>query len=242
MIFFVVPAYNEEKNISDYLSETHRFADAQGWSHRFLIVDDGSSDRTAELVLEAAKTLPCELISYQPNRGVGEAFRRGLTEALRQAAPKDWIVTQEADRTGDLQILSSMIRLAEGGYDVVLASCYAKGGRIEGTNGYRMFLSRTANFVTQQTLGLYGIQTLSSFYRLYRPSALRAVLDRYGDFYKDPGFACVIELLVRLVRTGQKVVEVPMVLQGNKRRGPSKMKVFRTILGYGSVIVRNIAR
>jgi dolichol-phosphate mannosyltransferase len=240
VIHFVVPAFNEEENISDYLAETHRFAEAQGWKHRFVVVDDGSTDRTAEKVLEAARRMPCELVSYQPNRGVAEAFRRGFHEALRTAGPDDWIVTQEADRTGDLQILPGMIRSAEQGADAVLASCYAPGGGVEGTTPLRMLLSRGANGLIRSTLGLHGIRTYSSFYRVYRPAALRRVIDKYRDFYEEAGFACVIELLVRLVRTGSTVVETPMVLQGSKRRGPSKMKVLRTIGGYFRVIGRNV--
>jgi dolichol-phosphate mannosyltransferase len=241
MILFVVPAYNEERNISDSIAETHRFASTQQWDHRIIVVDDGSSDRTAGLVLELAKHYPCQLISYQPNRGVGEAFRRGLNEALKMAADTDWIVTLEADRTGDLQILPEMFRVAASGKDVVLASCYAAGGGVEGTNWYRTLLSKVANFMIRFSLRLKDIRTFSSFYRVYRPAALRSVLERYGDFYQESGFACVIELLARLARTGQRIAEVPMVLQGSKRRGPSKMKVGRTILGYLRVIVRNAA-
>lgn len=242
MILFVVPAYNEESNIGDLIEETHAYAQRERLDYRLLVVDDGSQDRTAAIVRESATRYPCDLLSYSPNRGVGEAFRRGLSRALEQCTDRDIIVTKEADRTSDLGILRTMIERIGQGYDVVLASCYASGGSVEGTNAYRRLLSKCANLLIYLAFHIKGVHTYSSFYRAYRPAALRAVLDRYGDFHAEPGFACVIELLVRLARVRAKITEVPMVLRGAMRRGQSKMRVGRTVAGYLRVIARNALR
>lgn len=239
MILFVVPAYNEESNIGDLMDETHAYAVREKLDYRLLVVDDGSVDRTASIVGEAARRYPCELLSYNPNRGVGEAFRRGLSRALEICSDSDIIVTKEADRTSDLGILRMMIDGIRQGQDVVLASCYARGGSVEGTNAYRRLLSKCANALIYTAFHIKGVHTYSSFYRAYRPAALRAVRDRYGDFHVEPGFACVIELLVRLAKLRMRIMEVPMVLRGTMRRGQSKMRVGRTIAGYLRVIVRN---
>jgi dolichol-phosphate mannosyltransferase len=240
MIYFIVPAYNEEDNIQKLIEETHITALAHKWEYRLIVVDDGSHDRTAEQVRESAKQFVCEVISYQPNRGVGEAFRRGLNYALSMAKEGDWIVTKEADGTSDLSILPAMIQKIEAGADAVLASCYADQGSIAGTSLWRIFLSKVANFVINTLFHIRGIHTYSSFYRIYKPKALRAVVERYGDFYKEPGFACVIELLIRLSKLRLNIQEEPMVLQASKRIGNSKMKVFQTMLGYARVISRHV--
>lgn len=240
MIYFVIPAYNEEANIESLIRETDAFLSSRKLGYRLIIVDDGSTDRTAEIVREKAKHRPIELVSYRPNRGVGEAFRQGLHRALALAGEDDQIVTKEADGTSDLAILLELLARVEAGCDVALASCYAKGGGIEDTTWLRLLTSRCANGLIQAAFNIRGVRTYSSFYRAYRPAILRRALSRYGDFYKEAGFACVIELLVRLVRCGARVEEVPTVLRSSRRIGKSKMKVGRTILGYFHVIGRNI--
>src|SRR3989338_8982225 len=121
MIIFVVPAYNEEANIGELIDDVASFVEAKKWTCRLIIVDDGSRDRTAEIVRKKSETRPCQVVSYRPNQGAHEAFRRGFREALSIAAPDDTIVTLEADRTGDLNLLNAFFQKMNAGADVVLA-------------------------------------------------------------------------------------------------------------------------
>lgn len=232
MIFYVIPAYNEELNIARLISETDAFSKKIGENYQLIIADDGSRDRTADIVRQKSEGLPLVLISYLPNRGVQEAFRRGFQMALGKALDGDVIVTMEADGTADWEILPVFLRKIREGLDVVVASYYARGGSVRGTAWHRKVLSRCGNIFTRIFLPIKGVSTYSSFYRIYRPAALKAVLERYGDFYEEKGFACVVELLYRIHCLGFRVGEVPMVLEGARRVGKSKMKVFQTILGY----------
>ena len=134
MVIFVAPAYNEEENIRRLIEETDARSRRNGLTYRLVVVDDGSSDRTAEIVKEHSLRFPCVLISYQPNRGVGEAFRQGLTHALSFATEDDVIVTEEADGTSDPGILPLLLQRIESGADVALASCYAPQGEVEGAD------------------------------------------------------------------------------------------------------------
>ena len=244
MIYFVIPCYNEEKNIAPMLRDTHVFLEKHELPHTLMVVNDGSLDGTAERVLEIQKEgrVGCELISYTPNRGVAGAFREGFHHALARAGTSDLIVTIEADRTGDLNILGQMLDQIAAGADVSLASCYAPGGGIEGTNAFRRFLSVAANGLIRFFFGMHHIHTYSSFYRVYRPNVLKAVQDSYGDFYEESGFGCVVELLVRIYRMKFKIEEIPMVLRGQMRTGKSKMRIGKTVLGYLRVIQRNSFR
>ena len=238
MIWFVVPAYNEERNIGRLIERTNAYCEGRRLEYRMIVADDGSRDKTAEIVREKSNHFPVALISYQPNQGVHEAFRRGFQEALTAADGTDTIVTMEADGTADFEILPVFIEKIRQGADGVVASYYARGGAVEGTAWHRKILSRAGNLVARIFLPIQGIHTYSSFYRIYRPSALRDVLRRYGNFYEETGFSCVVELLYRLFKMGFKIEEVPMVLRGSARAGKSKMKVFQTILGYLRIGVR----
>lgn len=239
MLIFVIPAYNEEQNVARLLDETHVFATGQNLCYRLIVVDDGSVDHTAEIVRERSSRYPCEVVRYTPNQGVAQAFRQGFLKALERISDDDYIVTIEADRTGDLGILNELLDLMRSGCDVALASCYAKDGRIENASWVRLVLSRAANALISVFFPMKGIHTYSSFYRVYNPRVLKKVQSVYGDFYEEKGFACVIELLVRISRLGGQIAEVPMVLRSQNRRGKSKMKILPTIFGYFRVIYRN---
>lgn len=238
MNFFVVPAYNEEMNIGRLIKSLDEHHKKTGEHYRLIVVDDGSLDRTSEIVKEYSDRFPCLRLRYFPNQGVQEAFRRGFLKALENAVPEDAIFTLEADGTADLGLIPIFLEKIRKGTDVVVASYYAKGGSVEGTVWHRKILSRAGNLFTRVFLPIPGIHTYSSFYRAYRPSALRAVLDRYGDFYKETGFSCVVELLYRMHKIELKLDEAPMVLRGSARVGKSKMKVLQTIKGYLRIAAR----
>ncbi len=243
MIRFVLPAFNEEANVGRTVTALREAARALGEEFRILIVDDGSTDRTAEV---ARQTLgkDGEVLGYGGNRGVAEAFRAGFRHALAgpSASPLDTVITLEADGTADLETLPKLLAKIRAGCDVALASCYMREGRIIGTTPTRLFLSRVANALIAGLFPLKNIHTFSAFYRAYRVSALNAVLARYGDFYKDKSYACVVELLIRLARLGLRIEEVPTVLKGCERVGKSKMKIAKTIAGYLRIIARHALR
>src|SRR4029079_13123934 len=162
--------------------------------------DDGSTDATAEACARAAAAgLPVEVVRHDRNRGPGAAFRTGFLRVLETAAPLDLVVTLAGDQTSDASVLPRLIhRIWEEGDHIALASCYLYGGGIKGTDLHRVGLSHVANGLIKKTLGLSGLATLSSFYRAYQVSALRALRDRYGDqFIKSRGFECMVEILYR---------------------------------------------
>ena len=235
MIHVVVPAYNEADNVEGMLAGIRERLAPLGQRCRIVVVDDGSSDATAELCRRASTPeSPVEVVSHPLNRGPGAAFRSGFLRVLHDAHPLDVVVTMEGDRTSDPRILTRMLhRVWEEGDELVLASCYLYGGGIRGTGLVRVVLSHVANGLMKKTLGLSGLQTLSSFYRVYQVSALRALRARYGDdFISTPGFECMVEILYRAARLGLRISEVPMLLDGSRRAGRSKMRVLRTSLAY----------
>ena len=109
MIYFVVPAFNEEANVANLIRRTHAFCAGEELPYHLIFVDDGSSDRTAEIAGREFLKSPGTLVSYRPNRGVHEAFRQGFHQALSMAQDGDVIVTMEADLTGDLGLLKKFL-------------------------------------------------------------------------------------------------------------------------------------
>lgn len=235
MIHLVIPVLDEAANMAGLLEGLRARTSALGQPVRLVLVDDGSTDGTADLARRGSTPdLPVEVVRHETNLGPGAAFRTGFLHVLRDASALDLVVTLEGDRTSDPAVLGRMLERAwDHGDDVVLASCYLYGGGIKGTNLHRVGLSHLANGLMKKTLGLSGLATLSSFYRVYRVSALRRLHERWGEaFISTRGFECMVELLFRAARLRLRVSEVPMVLDGGRRAGKSKMKVVKTSLAY----------
>jgi dolichol-phosphate mannosyltransferase len=240
VIHVVVPAYNESGNIERALEGLAERLLGFAVPARIVVVDDGSSDDTAQKAAAARQGLAVEVLRHRHNLGPGAAFRTGFLHVLKSAAPLDVVVTLESDSTSDPAILARLLRRVwEEGDHIALASCYAYGGGIVGTRPHRVGLSHLANGLMKKTLGLSGLSTLSSFYRVYQVAALRAMHARWGDgFITSPGFECMVEVLYRAAQLRLRISEVPMLLDGSRRQGHSKMKVVRTSLAYLGLAAR----
>jgi dolichol-phosphate mannosyltransferase len=198
-----------------------------------ILVDDGSEDRTAEIVEGYDGPVPVELVRLDRNRGPGAAFRAGFDAALADIPDDGLVVTLEGDTTSDLDALPEMLERAAAGADLVVASW-----RMVNVNRRRRILSAGAGFMVRHALGL-DAHTVSSFFRVYRVSALRAANDRYGPaLIEEDGFACAAEVLAKLARMGLEIDEVPVCLDWTRRAGKSKMPVAATVLGYWRMLLR----
>ena len=171
MIRFVIPAYNEAENIPRLLADLAPVARELG--ARVIIVDDGSTDGTAEVIREHARDMHLAVVTHTVNRGLGTAINTGIRSALKESSDDDAIVTLEADTTSDLSDLPRMMELFEQGTDVVLASVYAPGGKIVGVAGWRLAASKSVSNTFRYLGGLREMHTLSSLYRVYRAGTLR---------------------------------------------------------------------
>ena len=231
---FVIPAYNEEDNIlrllDDLAARPELFTTMGG---RVIVVDDGSDDATPELVARYVGPMEVELVALERNHGPGAAFRAGFTAALGRCPDNACIVTLEADTTSDLDALPEMLQRVDDGADLVLASW-----KMIDVSRRRRILSAGAGYVVRRALAL-DATTVSSFYRVYRGSTLRAASELYGDrLIQEPGFACKAELLAKLAAMHVRVDEVTVELDWSRRNGKSKMPVARTMLAYWRMMFR----
>ena len=239
MPIFVIPAFNEEANVPRLLADLESRPDL--WrGGRVILVDDGSTDDTVEVARAHDGELPVEVLPLGRNQGPGRAFHHGFRKELATAGEDELIVTLESDTTSDLDALEGMLAAARHGADVVLGS-HHHDGELVNVSRHRRFLSRAASSAIRRSGGL-DARTVSSFFRVYRASVLRAGYERYGDeLIRERGFACKAEILMKLTRMGITVAEVPVVLDWSRREGESKMKVLPTMGGYARLMARQMA-
>lgn len=240
MIYFLIPVFNEALNIGELSKNLQSvLPEYEKW---YVFVDDCSTDSTREEIRHAFPQNQLKLIEKVENRGPGDSFNLGMEWILSHSqSDADMLISLEGDNTSDLDLLPVLLAAINQGHDVALASVYLSGGKLEKTNWFKKIISGIANWSIRTAFHL-NIQTLSSFYRVYRLGILRSVKRKYGILIAETGFVCMVELVVKLVGTGAKVVEIPTVLHSGRRKGSSKMNIVRTTFGYLRFIVRHLGR
>jgi dolichol-phosphate mannosyltransferase len=234
-LFVLVPVLDEAPNIPRLIGNLSRVADdLRGEMEcRVVFVDDGSADGTRERIRQEASSLPVEVLRHDVNLGPGRAFATGFRHLAPLLADVDWVATMEGDNTSRVETLRQMLVRRREGFEVVLASPYMYGGGFSNTSLLRLVLSHGANGLVKELVGIRGILTMSSFFRLYSAPVLKRLQARYGDgIVETPGFECMVELLAKLIEVDATISEVAMPLDGGLRLGKSKMRLLRTIRGY----------
>jgi dolichol-phosphate mannosyltransferase len=230
MMYILIPVYNESLN----LGELHGRLTALPISNdcTFVFVDDCSTDDSVAKIKSLFKREQLHIIEKKQNRGPGDSFNLGFEYILSvSTSTQDLVISMEADNTSDLGILPEMLSLSDYGYNLILASVYAQGGGFEKTNVFRVLISFVANMLMRMVFGV-KVLTLSSFYRVYSVELLRNIKSNFGTINKEPGFICMLEILLKAIDCKAKIIEVPMLLKSENRKGKSKMKVFKTFRAY----------
>ena len=239
MIYILLPAYNEEAGLSQVLPVLQDLAPRLDAPLRIVVVDDGSADRTSEVARSFTGRLDLKLITFEKNRGVGEVFREGFTFITNDSrSPGDDVcVVLDSDNTQDPRLMPEMVRRIRNGDDVVIASRFAKGGRMVGCPWARQLFSYGVRWLMRWLVGLPGVRDYSTFYRAYRVSVLKRGFELYGrDLLAGRGFAVGGGLLIKLGNVTKRMSEVPLVLRYDLKGGRSGMRLTRTIRGYVELI------
>jgi dolichol-phosphate mannosyltransferase len=234
-LFILIPVYNEAGNISRLLQSLKVFSldIKDDYCVEVVLIDDGSQDETAHLARKSTVGLNMVVLRHEQNQGPGRAFATGFRYLSEKFSDGDRVVTMEGDNTSRLELIRQMLHRMDEGFDVILASPYIYSGRIVHTSPFRVFLSSMANLFVKELIGIHGIFTVSSFYRLYKVPLLKRLQQYYGaEIIERRGFECMTEMLMKMIYLDTSISEVAMVLDTKLRAGKSKMKISRTILGY----------
>lgn len=168
-----------------------------------LVVDDGSTDRTAEMLRAAAEGNPRlkPVLEFERNRGKGAAFAAGVARAQGE-----YVLLADVDLSTPLEELHKLTAAIEAGADVAIGSRNVPGAVVERGPYHRKALGNTFNAAVRLLTGLHLRDTQNGF-KLFPAEATKRLLVQQTC----PGFAFDVELLMRADRAGMRIAEVPIL-------------------------------
>ena len=213
-ISVIAPMFNEasciEYNTRRLIDELKKRRDV--WE--LILINDGSTDETLQIVSEIAKSEPgLRVITYPENRGRGYALKQGF-----KAARGKYVITTESDLSWGAEIAQKLYdALLSTGADIVIASPYLKGGKLKNIPFKRAFLSRFGNKLL--TFSVPGKLTmLSGMTRGYKNEVINSI-----DLESD-GKEIHLEIVSKCLALGCEIVEIPAVLKWEKAQEKSRRK------------------
>jgi dolichol-phosphate mannosyltransferase len=208
----VIPTFNERENLELIVGRVHQAVPAA----HVLVVDDNSPDGTGELADRMADgDERIQVMHRTAKDGLGAAYLAGFAVALEQGYRI--VVQMDADGSHPPETLPAMLeRLADA--DLVLGSRYVPGGSVVNWPRHREVLSRGGNLYSRLALGV-GIQDITAGYRVFRREVLEELTTQEVN---SQGYCFQIDMAWRAVRSGFRVVEVPITFT-ERERGDSKM-------------------
>ena len=199
----VIPAYNEGARLGATLDHVLKHIADHRWEAEVIVVNDGSSDNTAELVRARAKANPgLSLIENPGNRGKGYSVRNGMLKANGEI-----LLFTDADLSSPIEQASKLFGAVESGADIAIGSRWLQPDlQTQRQSLLRQLYGRTFNLVLRLLLGLRFKDTQCGF-KAFSPSAAHKLF----SMQTIEGWGFDAELLYLADRLRLKVEEVPVI-------------------------------
>jgi len=213
LLSVVIPARNEEGCIGRTAEHLHVELRAYHIPHEIVVVDDGSTDRTWEVLTDLQSRVP-NLKPLQ-NPGAG-GFGRAVSYGLEQARG-DAVVIMMADESDDVRDVVRYWEELNQGYDCVFGSRFCKGGGVMDYPFVKLACNRLANFFLKALFGIKLNDTTNAF-KAYR----REVIEGCRPLIA-PHFNLTVELPLKAIVRGYTWTVIPITWR-NRRTGVAKFK------------------
>jgi dolichyl-phosphate beta-glucosyltransferase len=192
----VIPAYNEERRLVPTLARVQSYLKDQSYESEIIVVDNASSDRTAEVARAAGvKAL------FEPQRGKGAAVRTGML-----AGRGEYLLFSDADLSTPIEEVEKLLDALRGGHDVAIGSRGLPESDLQVRQPwYRELIGRAGNLVVRLA-GVHGISDTQCGFKLFPLEVGR----RLFGAQLMRGIAFDMEILFLAQRTGLRIAEVPV--------------------------------
>lgn len=205
----VIPAYNEANNLRDVVSNLHDKLSNAGYSFEIIVVDDGSLDKTPDLLATLEREIPTlRHTRVKLRRGYGNAIITGLSMAYG-----DVLGWMHADKQSGADTLIGVYnKLRDESLDLSKATRVARGESM-----FRLFRSRVYNMLFRVLFG-NSCNDINGTPKLFRRSLYEKLNLSSRDWFIDP------EIVIKAIRHGSKIGEVE-IHWGARTAGSSKVRM-----------------
>jgi dolichol-phosphate mannosyltransferase len=212
-VWLIIPTFNEAENLEAIVAAVRERLPE---SRRILIVDDSSPDGTGQIADRlASESDDLEVLHRPVKEGLGPAYLAGFRRALEQGAER--VIQMDADFSHDPADLPRLLEASQNA-DLVVGSRYVPGGGVTEWGPLRRFISRGGGTYARVVLWV-RVKDLTGGFKCWLREALEAI---DFDAVDSKGYAFQIEMTYRAIRSGFKVIEMPIVFR-DRRVGDSKM-------------------
>lgn len=228
MIYVLVPTHDEAPTVGLLLWKVRQVFTAFEREYQLLVVDDGSTDGTDEILGPYARALPLTLVTHEHRRG----YARSLEELLRLAVARsdrprrDAAVTIQADFSESPDELPELIKRLESGADLVLADGRARPG----TSAAEHLARRLVPAAVRPFANLAGAEAGVGTLRGYRVGTLARMLRSPAPLLHAEGWAADLELLAHAAIVARRVDTVALTSPVRPRQRPVRLRPFHALL------------
>ncbi len=210
----VIPARDEEESLPATLEHLHLELSLNNVPHEIVVVDDGSKDKTWEVLQQLKTKIP----TLYPIQNFGEhGFGRAIVFGLRRCTG-DAVVIMMADESDDARDAVRYWKLLNEGWDCVFGSRFIKGGGTIDYPKFKLFVNRLANFFIRIIFGIPLNDTTNAF-KAYRRTVIQGCEPLIA-----PHFNLTVELPLKAIVRGYSWTVVPITWR-NRRFGEAKLKI-----------------
>jgi len=226
----IIPMYNEERGAENCVRSVSAALELIPYRNALLVVNDGSSDKTGEILERLAPQFPrLHVVSHAVNMGYGAALRTGVRKAAQAAY--EYAVFMDSDLTKDPSDLPRFVQKMEEDFDLIKASRYVGDGRTEGVPWKRRAISATGNAVARILFGM-GLHDCTNGFRAVK----LGILTRMN--LRERGFPIIMEELYQSRFLVRSCCEIPVVLTSRAAdMRPTSFgynpETFKRYLGFG---------
>lgn len=198
----IIPAYNEAERIPKTLLDMDKRLEHAEYSYEILVVNDGSTDNTAEIVRNMVKVIRnLKLIDLKDNSGKGGTVRQGML----LASGKIRLFT-DADNSTSIDQFNNMMPFFKEGYDIVIGSRAIKGAKLDPAEPiYKQIPGKLGNLFIQALL-LPGIWDTQCGFKAFTDETAIKIF----EISKITGWGFDVEILSLAKHEGRKIKEIPV--------------------------------
>jgi len=206
----IIPAYNEEYEIKTTLEAVYNYFSRQDYSWEAIVVSDGSSDKTVQMVSEfISNKTEFSLIANTLNHGKGFVVRQGMLQAQG-----DYRIFVDADNAISMEQIEKFWPYINEDYEIVIGSIELPGAKIkENAQWYRRLLGHYSKYLIRIVAGLWEIHDSQRAFKLF---TARSAVEIFSQTTINRwGFD--IEVLVLAKKLGYKIKELPVTWINNEK-------------------------